>query len=89
MKILPTGIPEHIFAFPEKYDGEQCGISITDGDLDAVLVKCADALAETEDYLPPDFRSSCEEIIIDPETVKASESAKAYIYLKGEYENRN
>ena len=28
---LPSGIPDHIFAFPTSYGGKQCGIPVPDG----------------------------------------------------------
>ncbi len=40
------------------------------------------------DYLPPDFRRRCEEIIKDPLQVKASDCADAFAYLKHRFNSQ-
>ena len=49
-KELPTGVPEHIFHFPEKYGGEQCGIDITEEQL-LEVAEVSNVLEHSDDYL--------------------------------------
>ena len=58
-KELPTGVPEHIFHFPEKYGGEQCGIEITEEQL-LEVAEVSNVLEHNDDYLRSAVRKECE-----------------------------
>ena len=82
-KVLPQGIPEHIYKFPKKRGGRQCGLQITDEDLDE-----AAELANIQeiDYVSPEFRTMCESIIAEPAEVPPSELADCFSYLRDQVE---
>ena len=58
-KDLPTGVPKHIFSFPEKYGSENYGLHITEEQLVDVAMEC-DMSDDTDDYLSEDFLLRCE-----------------------------
>ena len=39
-------------------------------------------LADNEDYLPPDLRAKCEQVIADPLELDVADSANAFRFLK-------
>ena len=80
-KDLPTGIPEHIYNFPEHYGGEKCGFHVREEHLREVA-ELSDILDGTDDFLSSELRSQCEALIPDTENIKSSEAANAYLYLK-------
>ena len=80
-KLLPAGIPEHIYKFPERYGGSKCGISLTDDDLMEVT-DLADVMESTEDYLEAGFRQECENHVTNMENLKCSEAIDSYLTLK-------
>ena len=49
-KELPSGVPEHIYNFPEQYSGQKCGFHITEDQLEEVA-DLSDVLEGTDDYL--------------------------------------
>ena len=80
-KELPTGVPEHIFQFPEKYGGEQCGIDITEEQL-LEVAELSDVLQHNDDYLRPAVRKECEKYLPKIEEIKPNDAKDAYLYLK-------
>ena len=77
----PTGIPEHIYNFPEHYGEEKCGFHVREEHLREVA-EHSEILDGTDDFLAPELRSRCEALIPDTENIKSSEVANAYLYLK-------
>ena len=80
-KLLPTGIPEHIYNFPEQYGGEQCGFNITDVQLQEVA-ELSEVLEKNEDFLEPGFRARCEAVLPNVAEIEPKDAANAYLYLK-------
>ena len=80
-KLLPTGIPDHIYQYPEKYDGVHCGTVIND-DLIEELEKETGVTDDDFEFLTPEVRALCEEILPEPEKIKSYDAADAYIALK-------
>ena len=78
-KLLPTGIREHIYKFPERYGGEDFGINITEGHIEAA--RLASGLDEPIDYVDADFRSKAE-LIISDEDIEPADLADAFVYLR-------
>ena len=70
--VLPDGILEHIDSFPEKYGLERCGLPVTNEQLEEVS-ELSGVLDIPDDYLEPEFRARCEEIIDKPEDLKPKE----------------
>lgn len=80
-KVLPNGIPEHIYHFPERFGGVKCGLHVTENQLKEVA-ELSDVLEGTNDYLEPEFRARCEVVIPNVHEVTPEEAANAYLYLK-------
>ena len=80
-KELPTGVPEHIYTFPEQHGGESCGIPISDELINEVKEEFSDNFEYRSDYVTREERQSFEQII-STDDVKSSEAADAYKYLK-------
>ena len=78
---LPTGIPDHMYAFPEKYGAETRGIRVTDS-----ILKEVGKLASLEhapvDYLSKEERSHFADIIAKPEHLDCKSVVRAYKTLK-------
>ena len=83
-KQLPTGVPEHIYCFPQQYGGEKCGHVISEEDLKEVA-ELSGVLEGTDDYLDPVFRAQCEVFIPDTSEIEPKEAANAYLYLKANF----
>lgn len=80
-KQLPTGIPDHVYSFPERYGGDKCGHVINEEHLKEVA-ELSGVLEGTDDFLDPAFRARCEVLIPDTDEIKPAEAADAYLYLK-------
>ncbi|XP_046862205.1 uncharacterized protein LOC124455590 [Xenia sp. Carnegie-2017] len=80
-KELPAGIPEHIFHFPEKYGGEQCGIDITEEQLLEVS-ELSNVLEDNDDYLRPAVGEECKKNLPQIHEINPSDAKEAYLYLK-------
>ena len=78
---LPSGIPNHIFDFPEEYGMKKCGIDINDDQLKEVA-DLSGVLEIADDYLENDVRKKYEEFIPDPSSLDNNEWVDAYIFLK-------
>ena len=85
--VLPDGIPEHIYSFPEKYGLERCGLPVTNEQLEEVS-ELSGVLDIPDDYLEPEFRARCEEIIDKPEDLEPKECINAFLLIKRELGNR-
>ena len=80
-KELPSGVPEHIYNFPEQYGGQKCGFHITEEPLQDVA-DLSDVLEGTDDYLKPAFRRECERHLPSPDSIELAEASDAYRFLK-------
>ena len=68
-KILPTGIPK--YENPEEFGGIQCGIPIDEDLLEKVNDKL-DIMTEDHDWMCPELRELCEELLPHPEDIPPS-----------------
>lgn len=82
-KLLPDGIPQHIYEFPDKQDppGEHMGIPITDAMLGNAAA-LSGFLDEDIDFVTKDFRERCEAIIPDPSSIEVGDLEDAFSYLR-------
>ena len=80
-KILPTGIPNLMYDNPEEFGGIQCGIPIDEDLLEKVNDKL-DIMTEDHDWMSPELRELCEELLPYPEDIPPSEASEEYILLK-------
>ncbi|KXJ15658.1 uncharacterized protein LOC110237035 [Exaiptasia diaphana] len=78
---LPDGVPNHIYAFPEKYDLQECGFEVTQQQLDEVA-ELSDVFSSYDDYMPTDVRNKCEQVIADPLQIDVGDFHHAFRYLK-------
>ena len=80
-KELPTGVPDHIYNFPEQHGGERCGHVVHEEHLKEVA-ELSGALEGTDDFLDPAFRACCEALIPNTDEIEPAQAANAYLYLK-------
>ena len=81
-KELPTGVPEHIFRFPENYGGQDCGVEVSDEHLEVIRDEFQVELDSVVDYISPTSRARFETHIASTDDIKASEAVDAYRYLR-------
>ncbi|CAB4026934.1 Hypothetical predicted protein [Paramuricea clavata] len=79
--LLPDGVPEHIYNFPEQYNLEECGFAVTEEQLQEAATESG-VLQVPDDFLTEEFRAECERLIPDNDTIKPDEWTNAYLYLK-------
>ena len=79
--MLPTGIPEHIYRNPEKFDGAHCGTELTSEFLEE-LEEVTGVLDDDFEYLTPEVRALCQRLLPEPHEIKSYDAADAYIALK-------
>ena len=78
---LPTGIPDHMYAFPENYGGESKGFITAENDLiDAA--DYAELIKAPDDYLSFEDREVFRGFVPEPENLEFKETVAAYEYLK-------
>jgi len=77
---LPTGVPDHIFAFPTRYGGKQCGIIIP-GDILADVAELSGVLDASINVCDEELYKKCMQIMPSPKRVKASELVEAWAKL--------
>lgn len=78
--VLPDGVPNHIYNFPQKYGLEECGLQVTDDQLQEAAVQSG-ILTVDDDFLTPEFRAECQRII-DTDLLKPADCKEAFLFLK-------
>ena len=78
---LPTGIPNHMYAFPEQYGADMRGIPVTDNKLTEVGELASLENAPT-DYLSVEERRQFSLIVAEPWKLEGKNVVEAYKYLK-------
>ncbi|KAG1682566.1 hypothetical protein GQR58_010849 [Nymphon striatum] len=79
--VLPCGVPDHIYSFPEEYGLEECGLPVTEEQLKEVAT-LSGVLNIKKDFLEAEFRRKCEQILPNIEDIEAKDCREAYMYLK-------
>ena len=85
-KELRTGVPEHIYHYPDEYGGERCGLALTDEQLQEVA-EVSSVLDGTNAYLDEAFRNECERHVPNTDDIEPSQVANAYLYLKANFDD--
>eukprot|EP00112_Aurelia_sp_Birch-Aquarium-sp1_P008488 Seg1936.6 transcript_id=Seg1936.6/GoldUCD/mRNA.D3Y31 product="hypothetical protein" protein_id=Seg1936.6/GoldUCD/D3Y31 len=85
---LPSGVPNHIYSFPEEYGLENCGYQVTENMLRKVA-EVSRVLEVDDDYIDVNFREQCKQIIEKPEEIESKNCVNAFIYLKETYNQLN
>ena len=80
-KALPTGIPDYIYENPEAFDGVDFGITLTDAQVNKAAEQLG-VLDDDHDFMDPDLRARCEEILPDVGQVDATDASEQYLVLK-------
>ena len=81
-KDLPTGVPEHIFRFPENYGGSDGGIKISDEQIEVMREEYRAEFNFVKDYTSGASRALFETHIASTDEIKACEAIDAYRYLR-------
>lgn len=79
--LLPTGIPNHMFSFPEQYGGMQCGIPISSDHL-REAAEVSGLLDSVERNIDLRVTRECERLLPTPDKLESNKVTEAYIYLK-------
>ena len=81
---LPTGVPEHMFSFPEQYGGKNMGIKLTKDQLTAVaeVSGVTDADGDAFDFMDPRVTLKCQQLLSSPEKVESRNAITAFRFLK-------
>ena len=77
---LPSGIPNHLYAFPEQYGAMEKGIPLSEADL--VEVADLSGLGSTLQYLTVQDQLELCQILPEPEKVCCKDLAAAFKFLK-------
>ncbi|CAB3977777.1 Hypothetical predicted protein [Paramuricea clavata] len=78
--VLPDGIPNHIYNFPENYDLRECGWKVSDEQLREVA-ELSGVLQVHDDYLDSVFRAQCERLLPDPSNLEPADCGTAFLFL--------
>ena len=86
---LPTGIPEHMFSFPEYYQGTKEGVGIPAQYLEEVaqLSGTMDADIENRGFIEEGLRQNCESFLPNPAEISAKDAIEGYQFLKFKLSN--
>lgn len=83
---LPTGIPAHMFDFPEKYQGTHMGMAVRDGQLEQVA-EFSGVLNAPMQFLDDAIKHFCEDKIANVEELQSKDAINVYRMLKNTYSN--
>ncbi|CAB4009087.1 Hypothetical predicted protein, partial [Paramuricea clavata] len=79
---IPTGIPNHMFAFPENYGATNESIDLSDDDIQDVA-EVSGVMDEEHivNFIDPDTKQQCVGLIPNPEKIEAKNAIEAYRFL--------
>ena len=81
--LLPTGVPNHMFAFPENYGGHYCGIPLTEDALKEVGEVSGLPDENQEIYIHDErIKNACKRFLPEPANVTSGKAKEAYLYLR-------
>ena len=78
---LPSGIPDHMFSFPESHGGTKDGFQVSVNLLREVA-EVSEVLQENQDFLDVPLSTRLRDLIPHPEELKPTETMNAFLYLK-------
>ena len=81
---LPTGIPSHMFQFPENYGAKDKSFAIN---TDAIheAAEASGVLDAPDHYIEDDLRTECHSYHPEPEKLECNKVAEAFRFLKQEF----
>ena len=87
---LPTGVPNHMFSFPERYGGNHCGVPITQDALQEVAEVSGLLDDNPEVYIHDErIKHACEQCLPEPSKVCSASAKDGYLFLKQNIYNIN
>ena len=78
---LPTGIPNHMFEFPENYGGRKAGNNLTRTQLQDVANLSGICDAPT-DFIDDDIKEQFRQHVPRPDLIESKNASNAYQFLK-------
>lgn len=78
---LPTGIPNHMFSFPERYGAESMGIPILNEQLVEVAELSGIEAAQSE-FIEDELKQALRAKIPNPEKIQSKDAKNSYLFLK-------
>ena len=78
---LPTGVPSHMYYFPERYGGERKGFDLTKEEIREVA-ELSGVLDEPDDYLDAELRREFQIFIPELEKQNCDKAAESFRLLK-------
>ena len=84
---LPTGIPNHMYSFPENYSAIKGGFSLKREDIREVA-ELSGVLEAPVDYLDAELREDLESIICNASEIESENVAHAFEFLKTSLKER-
>ena len=79
---IPTGVPDHIFSFPEQYGGNSKGILLTKDQLKEVAHVSGVLDVDSFDFMEPRVKRECEQHLPNPEKIESKNAIEAFRFLK-------
>ena len=78
---LPSGIPNHLYAFPEQYGATKKGIPLSESDL--IEVAELSHLGSPMHYLSQEDHDQLHELLPEPEKIECKDLVPAFKFLRG------
>ena len=79
---LPTGVPNHMFSFPENYGGQNLGIPVSNDQLKEVAELSGLLELTSPDNISTQVRRECKRLIDNPSELDPHQAKTAYLFLK-------
>jgi len=79
---IPTGVPEHMFSFPEQYGGKNMRIMLSKDQLTEVAEVSGVMDGDAFDFMDPRVKLKCEQLLSSPENVESRNAITAFRFLK-------
>lgn len=80
--LLPTGVPNHMFSFPENYGGQNLGIPVTVDQVKEVAELSGLLEITSSDNISTQVRSECKRLIDNPSQLNPNQAKTAYLFVK-------
>ena len=79
---IPTGVPDHMFNFPEQYGGKNMGIPLMIDQLQDVAEVFGVIFVDKFDYMEGSIARQCSQYLPHVETVECKNAIDAYRFIK-------
>ena len=79
---IPTGVPEHIFNFPDQYGGMNMGIHLAQDQLQGVAEVSGVMSANVFDFIDEDLAHQCSQYLPNVDKIACADAIDAFRFLK-------